>query len=152
MVSVASRGTDARINARILFKVLRAGSGTAARYSSTFFAAALPFAAERRLPAFAFVLRTMTDQRSFLMLRCGMPAKRPVGSTRSSWPTFNSGFAARTAETLAIRARATKAADISGDQRRDGRSTTRQLRLRCTCLERNTALRAPSFPAPPLIR
>src|SRR5882762_8938661 len=45
MASVASGGTAARITARIFFKVLRAGSGTPARYSSTFFGATLPFAA-----------------------------------------------------------------------------------------------------------
>src|SRR4029077_9923081 len=39
MVSVASRGTAERIAARTLFKVLRAGSGTPARYSSTLFGA-----------------------------------------------------------------------------------------------------------------
>src|SRR5882762_3109077 len=45
MASVASGGTAARIAARIFFKVLRAGSGTPARYSSTFFGGRLPFAA-----------------------------------------------------------------------------------------------------------
>ena len=57
MVSVASGGTADRIAARILFKVLRAGSGTPARYSSTFFGAPLPFAAELRLPDFTFFMR-----------------------------------------------------------------------------------------------
>src|SRR3989442_12506721 len=56
MVSVASGGTADRIAARILFKVLRAGSGTPARYSSTFFGAPLPFAAELRLPDFTFFI------------------------------------------------------------------------------------------------
>src|SRR3989441_6022558 len=59
MVSVASGGTADRIAARILFKVLRAGSGTPARYSSTFFGAPLPFAAELRLPDFTFFMRAM---------------------------------------------------------------------------------------------
>src|SRR6266852_3020831 len=36
MASVASGGTADRITARTLFKVLRAGSGTPARYSSMF--------------------------------------------------------------------------------------------------------------------
>src|SRR5437899_12399150 len=56
MASVDSGGTADRIAARILFKVLRAGSGTPARYSSTFFGAALPFAAEPRSPEFIFFI------------------------------------------------------------------------------------------------
>src|SRR6266849_6606450 len=59
MVSVASGGTADRIAARILFKVLRAGSGTPARYSSTFFGAPSPFGAELRLPDFTFFMRAM---------------------------------------------------------------------------------------------
>src|SRR6266403_1375881 len=62
MVSVASGGTVDRIAARILFKVLRAGSGTPARYSSTFFGAPLPFAAELRLPDFTFFMRAMLQE------------------------------------------------------------------------------------------
>src|SRR5215472_810474 len=46
MVSVASRGTARRIAARILLKALRAGSGTLARYSATFFGAPFPLAVE----------------------------------------------------------------------------------------------------------
>src|ERR1700683_621670 len=49
MVSVASAGTAARIAARILFKALRAGSGTPARYSSTLLGAAERFAAAPRV-------------------------------------------------------------------------------------------------------
>src|SRR2546427_5043863 len=59
MVSVASGGTADRMAARILFKLLRAGSGTPARYSSTFFGAPLPFAAEPRLPDFTFFMRAI---------------------------------------------------------------------------------------------
>src|SRR6266567_3623896 len=59
MVSVASGGTADRIAARILFKVLRAGSGTPARYSSTFFGAPAPFAAGPRWPDFTFFMRVM---------------------------------------------------------------------------------------------
>src|SRR5580704_2621888 len=62
MVSVASGGTVDRIAARILFKVLRAGSGTPARYSSTFFGAPPPFEAERRLPDFTFFMRAMLQE------------------------------------------------------------------------------------------
>src|SRR5438128_1576531 len=56
MVSVASAGTADRIAARILFNVLRAGSGTPPRYSSTVFGAPLPFAAELRWPDFRFLM------------------------------------------------------------------------------------------------
>src|ERR1700682_1104891 len=62
MASVASGGTADRIAARILFKVPRAGSGTPARYSSTFFGAPLPFAAELRLPDFTFFMRAMLQE------------------------------------------------------------------------------------------
>src|SRR5580704_18724536 len=62
MASVASGGTADRIAARILFKVLRAGSGTPARYSSTFFGAPLPFAAELRLPDLTFFMRAMLQE------------------------------------------------------------------------------------------
>src|SRR5207245_4698749 len=65
MVSVASGGTADRIAARILFKVLRAGSGTPARYSSTFFGAPLPFAAELRLPDFTFFTRATLQNSHF---------------------------------------------------------------------------------------
>src|SRR5271157_1738586 len=59
MTSVASGGAADRIVARILFKVLRAGSGTPARYSSTFFGVTLPFAAVPRSLEFAFVIRVI---------------------------------------------------------------------------------------------
>src|SRR6266478_1011403 len=64
MVSVASAGTTDRIAARILFNMLRAGSGTLARYSSTLFGAPLPFAPELRLPDFAFFMRVILQSRS----------------------------------------------------------------------------------------
>src|SRR6266478_6033774 len=62
MVSVASGGTVDRMAARTLIKVLRAGSGTPARYSSTSFGAPLPFAAELRLPDFTFFMRAMLQE------------------------------------------------------------------------------------------
>src|SRR5437660_6189541 len=62
MVSVASGGTADRIATRILFNVLRAGSGTPARYSSTFFGAPLPFAAELRSYNFTFFMRAMLQK------------------------------------------------------------------------------------------
>src|SRR5438105_9916028 len=54
MVSVASDGAADRIAARTLSSVLRAGSGTRARYSSTVFGAALRFGVEPRPPDFDF--------------------------------------------------------------------------------------------------
>src|ERR1035437_5078372 len=74
MVSVASGGKADRIAARSLFKVLRAGSGMPARYSSTFFGAALPFAAELRLPDFAFCTPAMLQE-----LPLSSPCPRPAG-------------------------------------------------------------------------
>src|SRR5258708_745731 len=62
MVSVASVGTADRIAARILFKVLRAGSATLARYASTLFGAPLLFAAELRLPDFTFFMRAILGE------------------------------------------------------------------------------------------
>src|SRR5260370_18678360 len=62
MASVASGGTAERITARILFKVVRAGSGTPARYSSTFFAAALLFVDEARSPNFVFFIEDLHNR------------------------------------------------------------------------------------------
>src|SRR6516225_9352209 len=62
MVSVASGGTADRIAARSLFKVVRAGSGTPARYSSTVFGAGLPFAAEPRLPDLTFFMLAILQE------------------------------------------------------------------------------------------
>src|SRR6266480_2765916 len=62
MVSVASGGTADRIAMRILLKVLRAGSGIPARYSSTFFGAPLAFATELRLPDFTFFIPEMLQK------------------------------------------------------------------------------------------
>src|SRR6266480_6767180 len=75
MVSAASGGTADRIAARILFKVLRAGSGTPARYSSTFFGAPLPFATELRFPDFTFFMRVMLQE---LPLQVHAPDRRPA--------------------------------------------------------------------------
>src|SRR5260370_41631506 len=73
MVSVVSGGTADGIAARILFKVLGAGSGTPARYSSTFFGAPLPFAAELRSPDFTFFMRAMLQE---LPLQVHAPDRR----------------------------------------------------------------------------
>src|SRR5882724_6630867 len=62
MVSVVPGGTAVRIAARTLFNVLRAGSGTPARYSSTFFGAPLPFGEERRSCNFTFFMRAMLQE------------------------------------------------------------------------------------------
>src|ERR1700676_3964511 len=52
MVSMACGGTADRIAARIFCKVLRAGSGTPAKYSSTFFGRLWPRAVDLGLPDF----------------------------------------------------------------------------------------------------
>src|SRR5262249_19775161 len=62
MVSVAS-GTVERITARICFKVLRAGSETPARYSSTVFGVAPVFAGERRRAGLAFFMGDNTREK-----------------------------------------------------------------------------------------
>src|SRR5439155_15086353 len=62
MVSVASDGTADRIVARILFRVVRAGSGTSARYSSMFVGTAL-------LLAGAFFIGVIL-QRRFKLIGC----------------------------------------------------------------------------------
>ena len=59
MVSVASGGTAERIAVRILVKVLQAGSGTSARYSSTFFGATLALMVEPRALEFVFFIRVV---------------------------------------------------------------------------------------------
>jgi len=112
MVSVASGGTADRIAARILFKVLRAGSGTPARYSSTFFGAPLPFAAELRLPDFTFFMRAMLQElplqvhapdhhaavrhekcHSLKSIRTNPPA--PPSKSQRPHPSQNEGWATR---------------------------------------------------------
>src|SRR5271165_2642355 len=70
MTSVASGGAAARIAARTLFKVLRAGSGTPARYSSTVCGAVLPLAAEPRLRELAFFIRVISTR--YYHARCGV--------------------------------------------------------------------------------
>src|SRR6516164_8590769 len=59
MVSIASGGRADRIAARMLFKVLRAGSGTPARYSSILFGASPAFAADLRVAGLACFMQTM---------------------------------------------------------------------------------------------
>src|ERR1700736_2640413 len=76
MASVASGGTADRIAARILFKVPRAGSGTPARYSSTFFGAPLPFAAELRLPDFTLFMRAMLQEAPIQVYASARRARR----------------------------------------------------------------------------
>src|SRR5438128_5236701 len=88
MVSVASGGTTDRIAARILFKVLRAGSGTPARYSSKFFGAPLAFAAELRLPEFSFFTRAMLQE---LPLQVHAPDNRAAVRRENGPPTGGVG-------------------------------------------------------------
>src|SRR6267143_3166633 len=83
MASVASAGMAERIAARTLFNVLRAGSGTPARYSSTLLGSTLPFAAEPRAVELVFFMRVILQGR-FLQIystdyragfRRGMPRR-----------------------------------------------------------------------------
>src|SRR2546430_13578865 len=80
MTSVASGGTAERITARILVKVLRAGSGTAARYSSVLFLATLRFVAE---PEFAFFIGPSCN---YLPIRknCCMASAMALGAIRTA--------------------------------------------------------------------
>src|SRR5712664_1927248 len=95
MVSVASGGTADRIAARILFKVLRAGSATRARYSSMFFGglfgalfgAPLPFGGELRLPDFTFFIRALLQSvaaQRFLPVQGIGKERSPVASGADS--------------------------------------------------------------------
>src|SRR6266852_6495425 len=71
MTSVASAGTAERIVKRILLKVVRAGSGTLAIYSSTSFGATLAFAMERRSPDFFFfIVASLAQPRLAVPLIC----------------------------------------------------------------------------------
>src|SRR5438128_5689232 len=66
MSSVVSAGTTDRIAARTLFNVLRAGSGTAARYSSTVSAAAVVFAAAGRArDEFFSIFKSCQEEHAF---------------------------------------------------------------------------------------
>src|SRR5271166_3409767 len=60
MTSVASGGATERITARTFSRVLRAGSGTPARYSSTFFGAAVLFVPEPGSREILFFMRRKT--------------------------------------------------------------------------------------------
>src|SRR5260370_40974663 len=88
MHSVASGGAADRISARILFKVLRAGSGTPTRYSSTFFGGRLPFTAEPRLPDFAFFMRGMLQELALqvhaLRPPCPQTTVQPFGTKNAA--------------------------------------------------------------------
>src|SRR6266403_4104507 len=63
MISVASRGTTDRITARIFFKVLRAGSGTMAMYSSVFLGTPPPFFIRQILQAPSFLVYAQGSMR-----------------------------------------------------------------------------------------
>src|SRR5439155_21891439 len=82
MVSVASGGAADRIAMRILLKVLRAGSGIPARYSSTFFGAPSAFGAELGPPDFTFFMPELLQK---LPLQVHpQPAYVPKSSDRGS--------------------------------------------------------------------
>ena len=76
MVSVASRGTAERIAARSFDKVLRAGSGTAARYPSIFFGAPTLGALELLLPDFTFFMRAKLRESSSGLASVAKPPGR----------------------------------------------------------------------------
>src|ERR1035437_2756210 len=61
MASVVSGGTTDRIVARILFRMVRAGSGTAAMYSSTFFGTTLPCRIARIPPRLPILCQTIYE-------------------------------------------------------------------------------------------
>src|SRR5271157_1460513 len=85
MASVASCGTAERIAARTFFRVLRAGFGTPARYSSTFFGTMPPFAAEPRALGFAFFIAEIV-QRLLLqvhLIRCRAVFRCGCGESRA---------------------------------------------------------------------
>src|SRR6516164_1186868 len=88
MVSVASGGRADRIAERILFKVLRAGSGTPARYSSILFGASLSFAADLRVAGLARFMRTTLQALPLQIHNVGGPS--PTSARISSiWIEFD---------------------------------------------------------------
>src|SRR5258708_18783160 len=77
MPSVASAGTAERMVARIVFKVLRAGSETAARYLSTSFEPSSLFADGRRFGEAAFVVGiTVVSRFSIVVSHTSQNAQR----------------------------------------------------------------------------
>src|ERR1700674_5867326 len=94
MPSVASGGTAERMVARIVFKVLRAGSETAARYLSTSFEPSSLFADGPRFVEAAFVVG-ITVALSFRL--CGIPlvAKCAMSGSPSPATALRTGEDAR---------------------------------------------------------
>src|ERR1700721_145586 len=76
MISVASGGAAERMTARISFKVLRAGSGTPARYSSIVLGARLGFAFGGSLADFPFFMCAMLQERGCQLHQKGSPRGR----------------------------------------------------------------------------
>src|SRR5579864_1320245 len=68
--------------ARILSNALRAGSGTRARYSLTFFGAPLPLAGERRLPDLVFFTQAMLRETPLPVHASGPPLNASHGASR----------------------------------------------------------------------
>jgi hypothetical protein len=75
MVSVASGGRADRIAARIVFKVLRAGSGTLARYSSILFGVSPAFAADLLVAGLACFMRTTLQALPLQIHNAGGPSR-----------------------------------------------------------------------------
>src|ERR1700687_367680 len=90
MPSVASGGTAERIAARIVFKVLRAGSETAARYLSTSFEPSSLFADGRRFVEAAFFVGIASGPLAFQL--CGIPfiPRLRLGRARAPVAPLNS--------------------------------------------------------------
>ena len=104
MVSMACGGTADRIAARIFCKVLRAGSGTPAKYSSTFFGRLWPRAVDLGLPDVILFIPARLGERSYTFEssgRClavsgsvfGNPGSRELGGS-------NAGVVARLSDQL----------------------------------------------------
>src|ERR1700758_4195266 len=94
MTSVASGGTAERIVARMVFKVVRAGSGTPARYSSMLFEASLVFPAALRRAG--FVPFTEEDYNSFHAYEDFFTKGNEANEGRTdSFPRMPSDFASK---------------------------------------------------------
>src|SRR6266566_2599650 len=102
MTSAVPAGTAVRIAARTLLKVLRAGSGTPARYSSTSLGAPLPFAAERSLSDFTFFTRAMLQE-----LQRQVHAPNPDNPDSEAMFAYGLLFCCFSASSMALRNSAT---------------------------------------------
>src|SRR5258708_14087732 len=98
MVSTACGGTTERIAWRMLRKALRAGCGTRARYSATFFGARPSLAEERGLRDFGFFMRGEyisgghgTGYDCAVHFQMGAKRRQPEAGKRSTLPELHDG-------------------------------------------------------------